>query len=147
MSDRSVPEAKTVVIEWVEESQHQVTVRVPIGFDPDSCNLGDALAELNDDGFRGMERSQIAVFDVAHDPVAEYFDPTRYEVELCGVPDDLPESPEGDVALIIPGEVWRAFLAQEMLLDDEAPGPVSLWAVVGELKFMVAEHERARITT
>ena len=41
----------------------------------------------------------------------------------------------------------RAFLAQEMLLDDEAPGPVSLWAVVGELKFMVAEHERARITT
>ncbi|AGB27374.1 hypothetical protein Mycsm_07282 (plasmid) [Mycobacterium sp. JS623] len=46
-------------------------------------------------------------------------------------------------ATVIPGDVWRAFLAQESLLDDEAPGPVSLSAVVGELRRMIAEHQQA----
>ncbi len=40
-------------------------------------------------------------------------------------------------SVTIPGDVWRAFLAQETTLDDEAPGPVSLSAVVGELQRMI----------
>lgn len=46
-------------------------------------------------------------------------------------------------AVTIPGEVWRAFLAQETTLDDEHPGAVSLSAVVGELLRMIAEHRQA----
>ena len=79
MTDLVAPQTKTVVIAWVEESRHQVTVRVPLDFDADACNLGDGLAELDDDGFRGLERSAIAVFDVAPDPSAEFFNPPRYE--------------------------------------------------------------------
>ncbi|ANE83328.1 hypothetical protein A7U43_27690 (plasmid) [Mycobacterium adipatum] len=53
--------------------------------------------------------------------------------ELCGA----------CAAVTIPGDVWRAFLAQETALDDEHPGPVSLPAVVGELHRMIAEGQPA----
>ncbi len=79
MPDCVEPQTKTVVIEWVEESRHQVTVRVPLDFDAETCDLGDGLAELSEDGFQGLERNQIAVHDVAADPAAEFFDPPRYE--------------------------------------------------------------------
>lgn len=72
---------KTVVIEWVEESRHRVKVRVPADFDPDECDLGDGLAELNNDGFQGLERSQIMVFGTSPDAAAEFFDPPRYDSE------------------------------------------------------------------
>lgn len=52
----------------------------------------------------------------------------------------------GCAAVTIPGDVWRAFLAQETALDDEHPGPVSLSAVVGELHRMIAEGEPALAT-
>ncbi|ANE83329.1 hypothetical protein A7U43_27695 (plasmid) [Mycobacterium adipatum] len=79
MTNPAALETKTVVIEWVEESVHQVTVRVPVDFDADECDLGDGLAELDDDGFRGLERNQIVVRDVAPDPAAEFFDPPRFD--------------------------------------------------------------------
>lgn len=62
---------------------HQVTVRVPVDFDADECDLGDGLAELDDDGFRGLERNQIVVRDVAPDPAAEFFDPPA-STGCCG---------------------------------------------------------------
>ena len=46
----------------------------------------------------------------------------------------------GGEAETIPGQVWRAFLVQETHLDDEHPGPVSLPAVVGELRRLMAGH-------
>lgn len=49
-------------------------------------------------------------------------------------------------AVTIPGDVWRAFLAQETTLDDEHPGAVSLSAVVGELLGMIAERGQADAT-
>lgn len=79
MTNPAALETKTVVIEWVEESVHQVTVRVPVNFDADECDLGDGLAELDDDGFRGLERNQIVVRDVEPDPAAEFFDPPRFD--------------------------------------------------------------------
>lgn len=79
MADYVVPETKTVVIEWTEESQRRVTVRVPLDFDADECDLGDGLAELNDDGFLGLERSGIAVRDAHPEPSAEFFNPPRYQ--------------------------------------------------------------------
>lgn len=79
MTNPAALETKTVVIEWVEESVHQVTVRVPVDFDADDCDLGDGLAELDDDGFRGLERNQIVVRGVAPDPAAEFFDPPRLD--------------------------------------------------------------------
>lgn len=81
MSKRVESQSKTVVIEWVEESRHRVKVRVPADFDPDECDLGDGLAELNNDGFQGLERSQITVFDASPDPAAEFFDPPRCDSE------------------------------------------------------------------
>lgn len=74
-------QTKTVVIEWVEESRHRVHVRVPIDFDPDECDLGDGLAELSNDGFQGLERSQIVVCDAEPDPATEFFDPPRFYSE------------------------------------------------------------------
>lgn len=79
MTNPAALETKTVVIEWVEESVHQVTVRVPVDFDADECDLGNGLAELHDDGFRGLERNEIVVRDVAADPAAEFFDPPRFD--------------------------------------------------------------------
>lgn len=49
----------------------------------------------------------------------------------------------GCEAVMIPGDVWRAFLAQETTLDDEHPGQVSLSAVVGELLRMTADWREA----
>lgn len=68
---------------------------------------------------------------------------------LCG--DEVLTLSSGDwcdacEAVTIPGEVWRAFLAQESTLDDEHPGAVSLSAVVGELLRMVADGESAPTT-
>lgn len=80
MSNHVEPQTKTVVIDWVEESRHQTVVRVPLDFDPDQRDLADGLAELNSDGFQGLQRSQIEVSDAAEDdPTAEYFDPPRYD--------------------------------------------------------------------
>lgn len=70
---------KTVTIAWVEESHHQVTVRVPADFDAAGCDLENCLAELGDDGFEYLERSVSEVRDVEHDPAAEFFDPVRHE--------------------------------------------------------------------
>lgn len=81
MANHVEPHTKTVVIEWVEESRHRVKVRVPADFDPDECDLGDGLAELNNDGFLGLERSQIMVSDTSPDAAAEFFDPPRYDRE------------------------------------------------------------------
>jgi hypothetical protein len=81
MANHVEPLTKTVVIEWIEESRHRVTVRVPVDFDPDDCDLGDGLAELSSDGFQGLERSQVAVLDSEPDPSAEFFDPPRFDTE------------------------------------------------------------------
>lgn len=80
MSNSVAAQTKTVVIEWVEESRHQVTVRVPLDFDAEDCDLPDGLADLSDDGFVGLERSQITVTDAAAaDPSAEFVDPPRHD--------------------------------------------------------------------
>jgi hypothetical protein len=57
----------TVVISWVEESHHEVTVRVPADFDPYQSDLANGLAELNDDGFEGLERNLIEVREADDD--------------------------------------------------------------------------------
>ncbi len=44
--------------------------------------------------------------------------------------------------IVIPGEVWTRFLEQEMQLDQEHPGEVSLSAVVGEIRRLMAEHSQ-----
>ncbi len=41
----------------------------------------NGLAELSNDGFQGLERSQIVVLDADPDPAAEFFDPPRYDSE------------------------------------------------------------------
>ena len=85
MSNAVEPHTKTVIIDWVEESRHQVTVRVPIDFSLDDCDLSDGLAELRDDGFQGLERSQIRVTDAFDDAsAAEFFDPPRYDNSAAG---------------------------------------------------------------
>jgi hypothetical protein len=74
------PQTKTVVISWVEESQHRTVVRVPLDFDAHERDLSDGPAELSSDGFQGLERSAIEVTDAAEDdPTAEFFDPPRYD--------------------------------------------------------------------
>lgn len=140
------PQTKTLVISWVEECHHEQRVRVPLDFDPEESDLTDALAELDPDGFAWLERSQIEVVDAEqHDPAAQYFDPPRLD-EPMGAESggDIPAGVVGGgEAVTIPGDVWRAFLAQETTLDDEHPGQVSLSAVVGELLRMTAERSRA----
>jgi hypothetical protein len=73
------PPTKTVVISWIEESHHEVTVRVAQGFDPYKRDLAKGLAELNDDGFEGLQRNLIEVREAADDPAAEFFNPPRYD--------------------------------------------------------------------
>lgn len=73
--------AKTVMISWVEESHHRVTVRVPLDFDHGECDLANALAELSDDGFEFVERGVIEVRDTEADQTAEFFNPPRYDRE------------------------------------------------------------------
>lgn len=70
---------KTVVITWVEHSHHEVSVRVPLDFDPDECDLENGLAELGDDGFEFLERAVTEVRDGEFDSHAEFFDPPRYD--------------------------------------------------------------------
>lgn len=123
---------KTIAINWVEESHHRVTVRVPAGFDAEECDLENGLAELSDDGFEFVERAVTEVREVEHDPTAEFFDPPRY---------DAP-APAAGVDGVIPGEVWTRFLQQEVQLDREHPGDVSVAAVVGEIQRLIAEHRR-----
>lgn len=140
------PRTKTVVISWVEECHHEQRVRVPLDFDPEETDLTDALAELDPGGFAWLERTQIEVVDAEqHDPEAQYFGPPRFD-EPTGAErgGDMPAGVCGGCeAVMIPGDVWRGFLAQESTLDDEHPGQVSLSAVVGELLRMTAERSRA----
>lgn len=70
---------RTVTINWIEESHHRATVRVPADFDAVECDLENGLAELSDDGFEYLERSVSEVRDVEHDPTAEFFNPVRYD--------------------------------------------------------------------
>lgn len=127
--------AKTVVISWVEESHHQVTVRVRPDFDATEHDLENGLARLRDNGFEFVERAVIDVAEAEDDPTAEFFDPPRY--------DDDPQPAAGDDstdALMIPGKVWTAFLEQEMQLDREHSGDVSLAGVIAEIRKLAAEH-------
>lgn len=141
------PKTKTVVISWVEECHHQQRVRVPLDFDPDECDLPNGLAELDPDGFEWLDRTDIEVDDAEeHAPDAQLFDPPRYDGGPTGSADsdDVPERASGGCeGFMIPGDVWRAFLAQETALDDEHPGQVSLSAVVGELLRMTEERSQA----
>lgn len=129
------PGDKTVVISWVEESHHQVTVRVRPDFD-----LGNGLARLSDNGFEFVERAVIDVVDAEDDPTAEFFDPPRY--------DDPAPAAGGDStdAVMIPGQVWTAFLQQEMQLDREHSGEVSLAGVIAEIRKLAAEHVQDAVT-
>lgn len=62
---------RTVLIEWTEISQHKVRVQVPIDADTDELDLENRLAELDDDGFQGLEREVQAVTAVEHDSHTE----------------------------------------------------------------------------
>lgn len=125
---------KTVVISWVEESHHQVTVRVRPDFDVTEHDLGNGLARLRDNGFEFVERAVIDVVDAEDDPTADFFDPPRY--------DDPEPASGGDStdAVMIRGQVWTAFLEQEMQLDREHSGDVSLAGVIAEIRTLAAEH-------
>lgn len=125
---------KTVVISWVEESHHQVTVRVRPDFDVTEHDLGNGLARLRDNGFEFVERAVIDVVDAEDDPTAEFFDPPRY--------DDPEPAAGGDStdAVMIPGQVWTAFLEREMQLDREHSGDVSVAGVIAEIRTLAAEH-------
>ncbi|MGB8403486.1 MAG: hypothetical protein WCE30_05315 [Mycobacterium sp.] len=56
---------------------------------------------------------------------------------------EVDRSGDGDAALVVPGAVWSAFLEQEMQLDREHPGDVTLAAVVGEIRRLMAAHSEA----
>ncbi|OFJ54229.1 hypothetical protein BEL07_08350 [Mycolicibacterium grossiae] len=132
-----------MVISWVEECHHEQRVRVPRNFDPEETDLTDALAELDPDGFAWLERTQIEVVEAEqHHPAAQYLDPPRYD-EPTGAKNSSDIPAGGGEAVMIPGDVWRSFLAQETTLDDEHPGQVSLSAVVAELLRMTAERSQA----
>ncbi|MGU3587117.1 hypothetical protein ACLBYD_28705 [Rhodococcus sp. C26F] len=63
---------RSVVIEWTEVSSHCVVVNVPVVFDPEVVEWGDALGSLGDDGFLGVVREGVVVrFLDAPDPAAE----------------------------------------------------------------------------
>lgn len=65
----------TVLIAWTEISQHKAHVQVPVGTDLDELDLENRLAELDDDGFQGLEREVQSVTVVEHDPHAEVLVP------------------------------------------------------------------------
>lgn len=133
------PTDKTVVINWVEECHHEMAVRVPLDFDPDACDLENGLAELDPDGFSWLDRTEIEVEDAEeYDAQAQYFDPPRYDGY-----DDSPAAAAGEDSsgeVMIPGEAWSAFLEQEMQLDREHSGDVSLAGVIAEIRKLAAEH-------
>lgn len=128
------PRDKTVVISWVEESHHSVTVRVRPDFDVTERDLGNGLARLRDNGFEFVERAVIDVVDAEEDPTAEFFDPPRY--------DDPEPAAGGDSTdvVMIPGQVWTAFLEQELQLDREHSGDVPLAGVIAAICKLAAEH-------
>lgn len=67
---------QTVLVKWTEVSHHQARVQVPLGAGIDELDLENRLAELDDDGFRGLERREInSVTEVEHDPHAEILVP------------------------------------------------------------------------
>lgn len=66
---------QTVLVTWTEVSQHQARVQVPLGADIDELDLENRLAELDDDGFQGLEREINSVTEVEHDPHAEILVP------------------------------------------------------------------------
>lgn len=66
---------RTVLIEWIEVSHHKVRVQIPAGTDAEDLDLENRLAELDDDGFQGLEREIQAVTAVEHDPHAEILVP------------------------------------------------------------------------
>jgi hypothetical protein len=77
--------SKTVVISWVEECHHGITVRVPVDFDPEECDLANGLAALDPDGYQWCQRLHIDVVDAdGPDPGAQYFSPPRYDDEVSG---------------------------------------------------------------
>lgn len=76
---------QTVLVTWTEVSEHRARVQVPLGVDIDELDLGNRLAELNDDGFQGLERQINSVTEVDHDPDTEILvpaDPTTRRVRL-----------------------------------------------------------------
>lgn len=62
---------QTVLIKWTEISQHQARVQIPAGADADALDLENRLAELDNDGFQGLEREIVDVTAVEDDPNAE----------------------------------------------------------------------------
>ena len=66
---------RTVLIQWTEISQHTARVQVPIDSDTEELDLENRLAELDDDGFQGLEREIQSVVTVEHDPSAEVLVP------------------------------------------------------------------------
>ncbi|PJE00773.1 MAG: hypothetical protein CK429_36185 [Mycobacterium sp.] len=66
---------RTVLIEWTEVSHHKARVQIPAGTDVEDLDLENRLAELDDDGFQGLEREIQAVIAVEHDPQAEVLVP------------------------------------------------------------------------
>lgn len=66
---------RTVLVTWTEVSEHRVRVQVPLGADIDELDLENRLAELNDDGFQGVERHINSVSEVDHDPRTEILVP------------------------------------------------------------------------
>ncbi|GAT04976.1 hypothetical protein [Mycolicibacterium fortuitum] len=62
---------QTVLIKWTEISQHQARVQIPARADVDALDLENRLAELDNDGFQGLEREIVAVTAVEGDPNAE----------------------------------------------------------------------------
>lgn len=70
-----LPTMQTLLVTWTEVSQHQVRLQVPLGVDIDELDLENRLAELDDDGFEGVERQINSVTQVEHDPHTEILVP------------------------------------------------------------------------
>ena len=66
---------RTVLVTWTEISQHTARVQVPVDADTDDLDLENRLAELDNDGFQGLEREIQSVVTVEHDPDAEVLVP------------------------------------------------------------------------
>lgn len=60
MSDQDV---KIVKIEWTTIEYHSGYFRVPKDFDPDDYDLGNAMAEHDEDTFDSCERDDFEVLD------------------------------------------------------------------------------------
>jgi hypothetical protein len=66
---------RTVQIRWTEVSQHTACVQVPVGSDIEELDLENRLAQLDNDGFQGLQREIQSVTAVEHDPDAEVLVP------------------------------------------------------------------------